>query len=188
MSRIGHKWHIEKRRIKMFIVHIIALLDKMSMLFSIPTDEIWNCFAVQWGDQQYLWRLPEIDQRGINHTEAGCGLHKWNRIPSKCKCTTGLETCFVIHAAYFPEYYFNAHNIFLPIRNSHLLKHRTVLLRRQANGGLGLSIKVSRYVLHMERIEWKYKVFCLSRWPSSSQFVLSFSFLLHREAQNTTCP
>lgn len=28
--------------------------------------------------------------------------------------------------------------------NSHLLKHRTVVLRRQVNGGLGLSIKVSR--------------------------------------------
>uniref|UniRef100_A0A3B4F1P9 Syntrophin gamma 2 n=1 Tax=Pundamilia nyererei TaxID=303518 RepID=A0A3B4F1P9_9CICH len=36
---------------------------------------------------------------------------------------------------------FNVHNILLPIRNSHFLKHRTVVLRRQATGGLGLSIK-----------------------------------------------
>lgn len=54
---------------------------------------------------------------------------------------SSLAFCLMPH---LPEYFFSVHNIFLPIRNSNLLKHRTVVLRRQTNGGLGLSIKVSR--------------------------------------------
>lgn len=96
-SKESHKWHRKREKAKCSL--LIARLGKISTFFSIPADKIWDCFAVQWGNQQYLWRLPEIDQRSINHTEAGCGLHKWNWISSKCKCAKGLETCIVIHTA-----------------------------------------------------------------------------------------
>lgn len=82
-------------------------------------------------------------------------------------------------------------NIFLPIRNSHLLKHRTVTLRRQANGGLGLSIKVSTskknmnmYISDMEEEE--------SEHVEGFDFVFfqeehhNASFLPFREVQSTT--
>lgn len=62
------------------------------------------------------------------------------------------------------KYALNVLDILLPIRNSHFLKHRTVVLRRQAAGGLGLSIKVSRYVLIMKRLEWKWKGFGMQIW------------------------
>lgn len=67
-------------------------------------------------------------------------------------CTNGSETQVNVSVPECSRFTFqfmllhavNVRGVFLPIRNSHLLKHRTVVLRRQANGGLGLSIKVSR--------------------------------------------
>lgn len=119
----------------MFIVCIIALLGKMSMLFSFTTDKIRNCFAVQWGDQQYLWCLPEIDQRRINHTEAGCGLHQWNWIPSKCKCAQDVHW----NSRYAtPDYCFGVHGILLPIKKLPLSKAQNCCTAKTSDWQPGL--------------------------------------------------
>lgn len=69
-------------------------------------------------------------------------------------CTNGSETQVNVSVPELSRFAFqfmllhvvNAHGVFLPMWYSHLLKHRTVVLRRQANGGLGLSVKVSRWL------------------------------------------
>lgn len=191
-------WHFEKKKIKLFIVYIIGLLGKMSMLFSTPTDKIWDCFALQWGHQQYLRRLPEADQRGINHTEAGRDLYQWNWIPSKCKCSWELNTFTAVNVVLLQKTVPVLPISLLPIRNSHFLKHRTVVLRRQATGGLGLSIKVSRYVYITQWWKWKWNIFewkwlklviFLCRkwvWKESYSIIQQFFFGIFREVQSTT--
>lgn len=95
----NNKWHTEKRSEMLIVFFIVPFEWKKSMISSIPADEIWDRSAVQRGEQQYLRCLPQVDQRGINHTEAGRGLHKWKWNPSKCKCAWGLQIQISVHAA-----------------------------------------------------------------------------------------
>lgn len=183
----------------MFIVCIIALLGKMSMLFSFPTDKIRHCFAVQWGDQQYVWCLPEIDQRRINHTEAGRGLHKWSWIPSKCKCARGLHwnSCHIT-----PDYRFNVHNIPLPIKKLPLSKAQNCCTAKTSDWRPGLKhqSKLIRFhygetTVEMRRLwvfGWK-RLFVFKKahlqvnLRAKTQLYSLFIFALFREVQSTTC-